>query len=78
MVDAPPITVDLAYDAIRVKFGGVMHLNIKRSALLGIQSWRHGANNYFIEFTLSGGGVTSDYDDETKWKTIINGLEKVL
>lgn len=55
-----------------------MHLRIKRSKLLGIQSWRHGENNYFIEFTMEGGVITSDYDVEAKWKTILNGLDKIL
>lgn len=74
----PDITVELVYDAIVVKFGGSMHLRIKRSKLLGIQSWRHGEKNYFIEFTMEGGVITSDYDVEAKWKTILSGLEKVL
>lgn len=72
-------TVELAYDRIVVKFGGVMHLSIKRSKLLGIQSWRHGEKNFFIEFTMEGGvNITPDYDVEEKWKAILTGLEKVL
>lgn len=81
MLDMPlhNISVELHYDAIRVKFCGLMHLNIKRSALLGIQSWRHGDENYFIQFTMDGGAeITSDYDDVEKWKAILIGLEKIL
>lgn len=74
----PALTVELVYDAIIVRFGGALHLRIKRSKLLGIQSWRHGDKNYFIEFTMEGGVITSDYDVEAKWLAILAGLERIL
>lgn len=76
---APAIAVTLAFDRIKVLFGGTIHLSLRRSKLLGLQSWRYGESNYFIEFTMAGGGViTSEYDDVEKWKVILAGLDSIL
>lgn len=77
-VKPPECEVDFAFDAIRVKYGGVIHLRLRRSALLGIQSWKRGQSNYFIEFTMVGGVITSEYDDAEKWKMILAKLDEIL
>lgn len=74
----PKIAVNLAFDRVRIYFGAVLHLSFKRSAFLGLQSWRYGANNYFIEFTLQRGVITCEYDDATKWTLILSELDKIL
>ena len=72
------IAVELAYNAIRVRFDGVLHMHIKRTDLLAVQAWRF-QKNYSIEYTLAGGKtVLSEYDDEAKWLAILAGLDKVL
>jgi hypothetical protein len=70
-------TVELAFDSIRVRFDGVLHLHIKRSDLLAVQAWRF-HKNYTIQFTLVGGTVVSEYENEANWLAILAALDKVL
>lgn len=72
------IDVCLGYDCIEVRFDGFRHLRVSRSKLLGIQSWRNGPKYFCIEFTLEGGVVLCEYDSEEKWKSILDGLDKLL
>lgn len=75
---APAITFELDFDAIKIKFGGVLHFRLVRSKLLSIQAWRQGDKNFSIEYTMVGGAALCEYDDEEKWKTILAGLDDVL
>jgi len=78
-MSAPPITVQVEYDAIKVRIGGTLHLYIVRSKLLAVHSWkmeRHG--KYCIEYTTVDGDVTCDYDSVEKFNAILDGLDKVL
>jgi hypothetical protein len=72
----PRVVVD--YYGIRIYFGAVLHLHVKRSKLLGVQSWRDGETNYSIEFVLNGGSVRAEYDDRATWETILKALDEVL
>lgn len=72
------IKIELGYDALKIYFNGVLHLRLKLSALLGVQSWRMGANNYFIEYTMVGGSITTEYDSEEKWKPILAAIDDLL
>lgn len=72
------VTVDLAFDSLRVRFGTVLHLHVKRSKLLGIQSWRYGEKNYFIEYTMEGNAITCEYDDKEKFEAILKRLDELL
>jgi hypothetical protein len=75
----PEFKVSRAYNAIRVTFGDLLHLHIKRSDLLGIQSWvRQPESKWFIEFTFVGGSMTADYDSEEKWRSILMQLADAL
>jgi hypothetical protein len=72
-------TVELKFDAIIIRFKGLIHLRIRRSRLLGIRSWRYGPNNYYIEFSMEGGTkIRSDYNSKEKWMSILAGLENVF
>lgn len=71
-------TVSLAFDRVVVKFGDAVHVSFYRSKLLGYQTWKYGDKNYFIEYTLEGGDILCEYDDEQKWRAVIAGLEQVL
>ena len=75
----PEISVETAFDAIKVRFGDVLHLHIIRSEFLGMQSWlyREG-KKYCIEFTMKGGVVLCEYDSRDKFETILAALDKVL
>lgn len=70
--------VEIKFDSIRVYFGDLLHLHVKRSKLLGIQSWRYGDNNYFIEFTMEGNAIVCEYDDNEKFSAVLAQLDKLL
>lgn len=72
------VEVKLGFDCLKVYFGDVMHLRIKLSELLGVQSWRQGDNNYFIEYTLDRHCITTEYDCPVKWKTILSRIDDLL
>lgn len=72
------IEVRSRFDAIEVRFNDVLHAWIVRSKLIGVQSWRRGEQNYFIEFTCADGTILCEYDDPSKWKTILDQLSIVL
>lgn len=72
------ITVEMGFSAIKIRFGGTLHMRIDRERLLGIHSWRSGNRKFSIEYTMVGADILSEYDDETKWKAILDGLDRVL
>ena len=72
------ITVDLEYDAIKIRFNGALHLCIKRSKLLGVQSWTYGDNNYSIEYSMEGKDILTEYDEKEKWLLILKKLDELL
>lgn len=77
---AEPVSVAMSFNALKVSFGELTHLRIDATKLVGHQSWREGYGNkkYVIEYTTTGGQIVCEYDDETKWKAILDGLDKAL
>lgn len=73
------IEVAPEFESIVIRIGGVLHLWIDRQRLLAVQSWvKTGRRQFFIEFVMEGGTVTSDYDSIAKWEAILAGMESVL
>lgn len=72
------IEVKLDFDSIKIVFNGSLHLHVKKSKLLGVQSWRYGDNNFFIEYIMDGNTITTEYDDVDKFKFILSKLETML
>jgi hypothetical protein len=70
--------VCLDYYAIRIYFGEVLHLHVKRAKLLAVQSWTDGEKNYSIEYVLRGGSIRTQYGDFAIWRSILNALDSVL
>lgn len=78
-MSCPPIEVTPEFESIAIRIGGVLHLWFDRSKLLGVQSWvKTGRRQFFIELTMEGGVITSDYDTQEKWETILSQLQAVL
>lgn len=74
------LSVEMSFNALRVRFGGLTHLRIDATKLIGFQSWREGYGNrkFVIEYTTTGGQIVCEYDNEEKWKAILAGLDSVL
>lgn len=70
----PSIVID--HYSIRVYFGSLLHLHIKRSKYLGVQAWTDDNANYSIEFALKGGFIRTVYSDRDAWETIIKALDQ--
>lgn len=75
----PNITIELRpYNTLVIKYGNTLHLRIDRSEVLCIQSWICD-KNFWIEYSMRGGSVIlSEYDTESHWRAILDGLEAVL
>lgn len=75
------VSVEMSFNAVKVRFGTTTHLRIDATKLLGHQSWREGYGNrkWVIEYSLDGGSrIVCEYDDEAKWKAILDGLDAAL
>lgn len=79
MSGCPKIEVTAEFEAVVVRIGGVLHIWLDRRKLLGISSWvMTGRRQYFIEFIMDGNTITTDYDSQEKWESILNQVESVL
>lgn len=73
------IEVTPEFEGIAIRIGGILHLWLDRRKLLGVTSWvMTGRRQFFIEFMMVGGSITTDYDTREKWETILKQLETVL
>lgn len=76
-----PMMIDVSpeFEGIAIRIGGVLHLWLDRTKLLGVTSWvMTGRRQFFIEFVMVGGTITTDYDTREKWETILRGLEAAV
>lgn len=74
-------SVEMSFNALKIRFGGITHLRIDATKLIGHQSWREGYGNrkWVIEYALDGGGrIVCEYDTEEKWQAILEGLDRAL
>ncbi len=73
-------SLKLANKSIKIYIDGLLHLSIKQSELLSIQSWVNGNGEnrqYHIMYTLKNGvEVESDYNDRIKWESILKLLDE--
>lgn len=72
----PSVRVQLEFDAVRVYIRDVLQVNVRRSELLGVQSWTW-PGNYSIEYTLRGGTMLTEYTAEEMWLAVLDGLAKL-
>lgn len=78
--ERPAVSVEMSFNALKVRFGSVTHLRIDVTKLVGHQSWREGYGNrkFVIEYTTVGGQIICEYDTEAKWLAILDGLDRAL
>ena len=74
------ISVEMSFNALKVRFGDITHLRIDATKLIGHHAWREGYGNrkFVIEYTTTGGQIVCEYDTEEKWREILTGLDKAL
>jgi hypothetical protein len=73
------ITYSRLYEQLKVYFDGKLHLYLKLLDLVGFQSWKHGSNEYFIEYYFSSRDkITTVYGTEDKWLKMLELLDKAI
>ena len=73
------VEVSLAFDAIQIRIGGMLHAHVVRSKMLGMTSWRRGeSSNYAVEFVMEGGNILLEYDSVAKFRDVLDGIERIL
>lgn len=70
----PDIVVKLEFDSLRVYIKNTLHVHIRRSDLLGVQSWQW-PNYYAIEYVMKGGTVLTEYTEIETWLSILTQLQ---
>lgn len=71
--------LELNQYTLKLFIDDLMHLYIKRVDLIGIQSWvDYNSGYYCIEYTLKNRDILTEYDDITKWKSIVKLLEEKI
>ena len=70
------ITAERKYEQLRIYINGVLHLHIKLLDLIGFQSWIHGSNEHYIDYTFTTGKITSAYADRGNWISILRLLNE--
>lgn len=73
------VTSYITDTTMRIYINDLLHVSLKLSALLGINSWIEGDNQdqYFIEYTLVGGVIQCEYNTEAKWVSVLQELNKL-
>lgn len=77
MKSGPLITSAITGTAIKIYMAGKLHLCIRRGTLLGFQSWISGEQNqrFFIEYYVNKRSITTEYDTEEKWTSVLKILD---
>lgn len=64
---------------IKIHIDEMLHLAIKQSELIGIQSWvkGDGSGTYCIEFSTRTRNILAEYSTIDKWKNVLRFLDGV-
>lgn len=74
----PAATVERRFGAIRVLIGDALHVHVPLEYFRGLQSWRWGSAYFAIEYVMSGATMLTEYDDEARWRAVLDGLSAAL
>ncbi len=70
------VTTEQNFESLKIKINGLLFICLKRSQLLGFQSWKQNGK-YLIEFYLSGNSsILTEYDKGDLWEAILQELDK--
>lgn len=71
--------IDIKNNCVTLKINGTIHLMLRQDELIGVQSWIEGDNDdkYCIEYYTKSNTILCEYDDISKWKDILNMLDKI-
>jgi len=73
------VTGVTAFDQLKIRINDVLHLSLSLNKFVGLQSWQfESRQSYFIELTLEGGVITTEYDSFELWKQVLVELDSLL
>lgn len=72
--------ISVEFDQIKIYINGLVHISLKKSKVLGYQSWTEtkALYSYYIRFYLDGGNILATYDDKEKWQEILILLNTIV
>ena len=73
------VTSQFTAASVKIYINNILHIHFERSKFLGLSSWQYISEGglYYIEITLQGGIISTDYDQEVIWLTILAELDKL-
>lgn len=71
------IRLSVQLDALRIYFDDCLHVHLRRSKLLAIHAWRWSSTDCSIEWVMHGNTLVTEYDDEAKWRAILQELDRI-
>jgi hypothetical protein len=73
----PLIDCFICDNSIKIYMNGLLHVCIKQSELIGLQSWIEGDSDktYWIEYTVKDKEITTGYDSFENWHKILTLLD---
>lgn len=76
---APTITAEITYRALKIRFGGALHVRIDREDFpVTFQAWEFDTR-FYIEYNMrEGKEMTCDYDRREHWLAILAELDRLL
>lgn len=73
------VTSTRAHNQLKVYVNGKLHLLIKLTGFIGLQSWIDGTNEYFVECSYSKGAkITMTYGERDIWEKILAVLDSTI
>jgi len=72
------IVIESDFGRIRIKINGIIHLSLKQSPDIQIQSWLYPSRSYYaIQYYSAGSNILCEYEDKGIWEQILKKLEEV-
>ena len=71
------VEVKIKYTHLRIYIDGLLHSSIKVDEIVGIQSYLHGKQKYYINYTTKTNTVETMYVKKCIWERILKQLDKL-
>lgn len=66
------------YPYTKIFINDFLHLKFVTKKFIGVQSWKETENLFCIEYYLKGGNILCEYDNQSKWVSILELINDKL
>ena len=71
------IAIESDFGRVRIRIDGIVHLSLKQSSDIQIQSWLNPHRSYYaIEYYSAGQSILCEYGKKEIWEEILKKLEE--